>query len=174
VTISGLIRDHLETLLHPSARRDAMTSARHLAFIAPRLLGSLAALASLPIYLAVRGAPTAIEVAAFTWLIAPILVSYYLSRTGRYENAQILSSLALAAVVFAIALGSGGLSSFAAVWLMVVPLEAALSASRRAVGIAVALALGAAGALIAVGALGVLPESRLTASMRRCSTRSAS
>lgn len=141
-----------------------MTSARHLAFIAPRLLGSLAALASLPIYLAVRGAPTAIEVAAFTWLIAPILVSYYLSRTGRYENAQILSSLALAAVVFAIALGSGGLSSFAAVWLMVVPLEAALSASRRAVGIAVALALGAAGALIAVGALGVLPESRLTAS----------
>jgi cell cycle sensor histidine kinase DivJ len=161
--VSGIIRDRLESLLHPSARRDAMTGARHLAFIAPRLLGSLAALASLPLYLAVRGAPTAIEVVVFAWLIAPILVSYYLSRTGRYENAQILSSFALTAVVFTIALGTGGLSSFAAVWLMVAPLEAALSASRRAVGVAVALALSAAGVLLAVEALGVLPESQLPA-----------
>ena len=45
-------------LLHPSARYDALTRARHRAFMAPRLLGSLAAFAAFPVYLAMRGAPT--------------------------------------------------------------------------------------------------------------------
>ena len=37
----------------------------------------------------------------------------------------------------AVAIDTGGIESFAAVWLVVVPLEAALSASRRVVGFAV-------------------------------------
>lgn len=159
----GIIRDHLDSLLHPSARQDEMTSARHRAFIAPRLFGSLAALASLPIYLAVRGAPQEIEVMVFGWLIAPILVSYYLSHTGRYESALILSSVALAAVVLAVSVNTGGISSFAAIWLIAVPLEAALSASRRIVGIAVVLALGCALTLVMIEAFGALPVSRIPA-----------
>ena len=163
MTVFGIIRDHLDSLLHPSARRDVMTSARHRAFIAPRLFGSLAALASLPVYLAVRGAPQEIEVMVFAWLIAPVLVSYYLSRTGRFESAQILSSLSLAAVVLAVCINTGGISSFAAIWLIVVPLEAALSASRRIVGIAVALALGCALILVMTEAFGMLPVSKVPA-----------
>ena len=128
-------------LLHPSARYDALTRARHRAFMAPRLLGSLAAFAAFPIYLAMRGAPTALEVAAFAWLIAPILLSWFLSRTGRYEGAHVLSSLALAGLVMTVAMTTGGIESFAAIWLVVVPLEAALSASRRVVAFASALAL---------------------------------
>ena len=91
MTVLSIIRDCLDALLHPSARYDALTRARHRAFMAPRLLGSLAALAAFPVYLAMRGAPTALEVAAFAWLIAPILLSWFLSRTGRYEGAHILS-----------------------------------------------------------------------------------
>ena len=163
MTVFGIIRDHLDSLLHPSARRDVMTSARHRAFIAPRLFGSLAALASLPVYLAVRGAPQEIEVMVFAWLIAPVLVSYYLSRTGRFESAQILSSLSLAAVVLAVCINTGGISSFAAIWLIAVPLEAALSASRRIVGIAVALALGCALILVMTEAFGMLPVSKVPA-----------
>ena len=119
--------------------------------MAPRLLGSLVALAAFPVYLAMRGAPTALEVAAFAWLIAPILLSWFLSRTGRYEGAHILSALALAGLVMMVAVTTGGIESFAAVWLIVVPLEAALSASRRVVVFASALALSCAAALIAVG-----------------------
>ena len=141
-----------------------MTRARHRAFIGPRLLGGLAALASLPLYLAVRGAPQEVEVMVFAWLIAPILVSYYLSRTGHYERAHILSSTALAAVVMAVCITTGGISSFAAIWLVAVPLDAALSASRRAVAIAVALALGCALGLVMMDAFGVLPVSRVPAS----------
>jgi two-component system, cell cycle sensor histidine kinase DivJ len=157
VTVLNIIRDCLDALLHPSARYDVLTRARHRAFIAPRLLGSLAALAAFPVYIAMRGAPTALEVAAFAWLIAPILLSWFLSRTGRYEGAYALSSLALAGLVMTVAVSTGGIESFAAIWLVVIPLEAALSASRRMVAFASALALACAALLIVLGQFDMLP-----------------
>jgi two-component system, cell cycle sensor histidine kinase DivJ len=155
--VLNIIRDRLDALLHPSARYDVLTRARHRVFIAPRLLGSLAALAAFPVYLVMRGAPSALEVAAFAWLIAPILLSWFLSRTGRYEAAHVLSSLALVALVMLVAVRSGGIESFAAIWLVVVPFEAALSASRRVVAFASSLALGCAALLIALGYFHGLP-----------------
>jgi cell cycle sensor histidine kinase DivJ len=166
VTVLNIIRDCLDALLHPSARYDMLTRARHRAFIAPRLLGSLAALAAFPVYLAMRGAPSALEVAVFSWLIAPILLSWFLSRTGRYEGAHVLSSLALAGLVMTVAMHTGGIESFAAIWLVVVPLEAALSASRRVVAFASALALGCAALLIALGYLDMLPAPAANAVLR--------
>lgn len=134
--------------------------------MAPRLLGSLVALAAFPIYLAMRGAPSALEVAAFAWLIAPILLSWFLSRTGRYEGAHILSSLALAGLVMMVAMTTGGIESFAAVWLVVVPLEAALSASRRVVAFASTLALSCAALLIALGHFDLLPAAEPNVALR--------
>ena len=157
--VLSTIRDCLDALLHPSARYDALTRARHRAFMAPRLLGSLAAFAAFPVYLAMRGAPTALEVVAFAWLIAPILLSWFLSRTGRYEGAHVLSSLALAGLVMTVAMSTGGIESFAAIWLVVVPLEAALSASRRVVAFASVLALTCTAVLIVIGHFDMLPAS---------------
>jgi cell cycle sensor histidine kinase DivJ len=157
LSILSIIRDCLDALLHPSARYDALTRARHRAFIAPRLIGSLLAFAAFPVYLAVRGAPSALEVAAFAWLTAPILLAWFLSRTGHYEGAHVLSSLALVGPVMTVAMFTGGIESFAAIWLVVVPLEAALSASRRVVTFAVALALVCAALLIALGHFDFLP-----------------
>jgi len=127
--------------------------------MAPRLLGSLAAFAAFPIYLAMRGAPTALEVAAFAWLIAPILLSWFLSHTGYYEGAHVLSSLALTGLVMTVAMTTGGVESFAAIWLVVVPLEAALSASRRVVAFASALALVCMALLIVFGHFDLLPAA---------------
>jgi cell cycle sensor histidine kinase DivJ len=148
VGLFTLIRGHVDALVHPSALRDPLAVARHRAFIAPRLVGSLVALAAFPAYLVVRGVPSVLEVVVFSWLIAPILTAYYLSRTGRYESAHVLSSLALTSLVTIVALMTGGISSFAAIWLVVVPLEAALSASRRVVAVASTMALIAAGLLV--------------------------
>jgi two-component system, cell cycle sensor histidine kinase DivJ len=153
------VRDYVAALVHPSAQHDALTAARHRAFIAPRLLGSIVALAAFPTYLIARGAPSAIELVAFTWLVAPILVAFFLSRTGRYESAHLLSSLALTGLVAAVAVLTGGIASFAAIWLAVVPLEASLSASRRVVAIASTFALAAAGLLVLAGQFGLLPAS---------------
>ena len=166
MAVLNIIRDCLDALLHPSARYDALTRARHRAFIAPRLLGSLVAFAAFPVYLAMRGAPTALEVAAFSWLIAPILLSWFLSRTGRYEGAHVLSSLAMAGMVMTLAVKTGGIESFAAIWLVVVPLEAALSASRRVVVFASVLALACAALLIVFGHFDMLPEPDSIAGLR--------
>ncbi len=153
------VRDYIETLVHPSAQQDALTAARHRAFIAPRLLGSIVALASFPVYLIARGAPGVVELIVFAWLVAPILTAYFLSRTGRYESAHVLSSLALTGLVTVVAVSTGGIASFAAIWLVVVPLEAALSASRRVVATASIFALGAAGLLVLFGVLDLFPAS---------------
>jgi cell cycle sensor histidine kinase DivJ len=156
--------NYVDTLVHPSARHDVLMAARHRAFIAPRLLGSFAALASLPVYIAFRGVPSALEFVVFGWLVAPILIAYFLSRTGRYENAHVMSSLALTGLVTVVAWRSGGISSFAAIWLVVVPLEAALSASRRVVALAATFAVAAAGLLLCVSALGLVPPATTLAS----------
>ena len=104
-----------------------------------------------------HGAPTALGVAAFAWLIAPILLSWFLSRTGRYERACLLSSLAFAGLIMMLASSTGGVGSFAAIWLVVVPVEAALSASRRVVAFASAIALACVALLIVLGHFGLLP-----------------
>ncbi len=149
--------NYVDALVHPAAQHDALTAARHRAFIAPRLLGSLAALASFPVYIVFRGLPSALEVGVFAWLIAPVMIAYFLSRTGRYEGAHVLSSLSLATLIAAVAWFTGGIASFAAVWLVAVPLEAALSASRRVVALASGFALAAAGLLLMLSATNLIP-----------------
>ena len=116
-------------------------AARYRAFILPRLMGSLAALASLPIYLVLRGVPNEVEIVIFSWLATPILIVYFLVRTGRYETAHVLSSLSLSTLVVLVAFFGGGIGLFAALWLVVVPLEAALCGSRRVVLMSAALSM---------------------------------
>ena len=154
---------YVDALVHPSARIDALTAARHRAFIAPRLVGSFVALASFPVYIVFRGVPNALELGVFGWLMVPILIAYFLSRTGRYEQAQIMSSLSLAGLVSVVAWVTGGVDSFATIWLLVVPLEAALSASRRAVMLAGIFTLCAVVVLIVLAAFGLQPPTVLTA-----------
>ncbi len=166
VAVLIFFRDCVDALLHPSARHDALTRARHRAFMAPRLFGSLVAFAAFPVYLVFRGAPSTLEVVGFAWLIAPIGLSWFLSRTGRYEEAHALSSVALAGVIATIAVTTGGIESFAAIWLVVIPLEAALSASRRVVAFAAAVALSCALILILCGYYDVLPAPATDPALR--------
>ena len=74
-----------------------------------------------------------------------------------------LSSLALTGLVTTVAALTGGIASFAAIWLVVVPLEASLSASRRVVAIASTFALAAAGLLVLANELNMLPTADLGA-----------
>ncbi len=148
-------RQYIDGLVHPSVRQDSLATGRHRAFMAPRLLGSLIAIGALPIYLAVRGVPGTIEIVLFAWLVTPVLIAYFLSRTGNYEGAHILSALSLTGLIMVSASASGGISSFAAIWLVIVPLEAAFSLSRRVVVIAAALALAAAAVLLVQSVIGI-------------------
>jgi two-component system, cell cycle sensor histidine kinase DivJ len=151
VNLSKPIREFLDALVHPSAGEDPLTAERHVAFMAPRLYGSLLALGVFPVFLALHGAPSALEFFVFAWMIFPIATACFLSRTGRYDAAQVLSALALTGIVTTVAANSGGMNSVAVIWLVLIPLEAALSGSRRAVAVAALLAVGGVGLLVGAG-----------------------
>ena len=166
MSVLAPVRDYIHSLVHPSARCHAPTAARHYAFMAPRLIGSLSAVAGLPVYLALRGAPSAIEALALGWLITPILLVYDLSRTGQLQRAQFLCSLSLTGLVTLLAAWTGGILSFAAIWFALVPLEAALSASRRTVLAACTMVFVAACFLAILGACGLLNSGRAPEAQR--------
>jgi two-component system, cell cycle sensor histidine kinase DivJ len=166
VSLLTIVRHYVDSLVHPSARQDPLTAARHHAFIAPRLIGSFAALAAIPVYVTVRGVPSGLEIFVFAWLVVPILTAHFLSRTGRYESAHALSALALSGLVTVVAAQTGGIGSFAAIWLVVVPLEASLSGSRRALALASIVTLAAAGLLFWLGTSGLVPPLGVAADER--------
>jgi cell cycle sensor histidine kinase DivJ len=157
----GSVRSYLDSLVHPTAAADAVVFARHRAFIATRLLPGLIALSALPLYLAFRGVPGPLEAIAFGWLVLPIAIAFYLSRTGHYDNAQLMAAGSLTGVVALVAALSGGLTSFVVVWFALVPAESVLSGSRRVVAASGAMVIAAVGMLGFAGQWGWLPPSRI-------------
>ncbi len=92
------------------------------------------------------------------WVIVPITSACFLYSTGRLEGAHILSALAWTGIITVVAANSGGIHSFAATWLVLIPMEAALSGSRRVVATAALLAFtGAALSMVAAGPLQFVP-----------------
>ena len=154
------IHNYVDALVHPSARPDPLTAARHRAFIASRLFVSVAALAAFPIYVALGGVPGAPDVLIFCWLATPILIAFYLSRTGNDERAYALSALSLTGLGTTIALATGGIGSFAVIWLVIVPFEAALSTSTRVVTFAATLACAAIALLLFLQYQDLLPAAQ--------------
>lgn len=147
----------LHSLVHWSARSDAWTAARHRSFIASHLLGGLLALCAFSAYLVLDGKLSLLVAIAFLWFLSPIAIAIFLSRTGRFATAHLISAANLAGFVTWCAWLTGGLSSALLPWLVVVPLEAVLSTDRRIV----AFAAGTAGIGLAVlalcGAAGFVP-----------------
>jgi two-component system, cell cycle sensor histidine kinase DivJ len=161
VSVLAPFRDYIDALVHPAARHDALMAARHRAFIGSRIVLGLSALAAFPLYLVFKGVPGSLEAFFFAWMLLPILNAYYLSSSGRYEASHVLAALSLTVLVTVIAANTGGIGSFAAIWLVVVPLEAALAASRRAVAVSALLALGAISLLLVLGETRLLPPSQV-------------
>ncbi len=123
-----ILRNYVDGLVHPSARQDALTLARHRAFIAPRLIGSCIVLAAFPLYVALRGTPNALEAVLFGWMVAPLALVYFLSRTGRYGAAHVVSAFALIGLIGFLIWHNGAWS--VAAWLLIVPFELAFASAR--------------------------------------------
>ena len=155
------VRDWIDSLVHPSARHDVVAHVSHRSFIATRLFGGLAALTCMPIWLALHGAPETLDMLALGWMLAPIAIAVFLSRTGFWQAAHLFSALALVGLTGSVAAMTGGGRSFVLVWLAVVPLEAAMSGSRRVVISGLAAAVAMALALAAGSWFEWFPASRV-------------
>jgi cell cycle sensor histidine kinase DivJ len=134
MALLSAISDYFAGLVHASAAGDEVAFARHRTFILSHLAGGILAFTAFPLVLLARGGPpSVIEIAILAWLVAPILAALDLSRTGNLERAHFIATASLAGLIFAVALMTGGITSFALVWLPIVAFEAAFSGSRRVI-----------------------------------------
>ncbi|HSA66340.1 MAG TPA: PAS domain S-box protein, partial [Methyloceanibacter sp.] len=152
---------YFDSLVHESVADDVIGAARQRSFIAAQLLAGLLALCVLPVYLALTGKPTALDAVAFLWFLSPIGVAVFLSHTGKIGAAHLISAANFTGLITFSSWLTGGLSSFLVPWMVVVPLEAALSTDRRVVAWAAGLASLGLIVLAAGGAFGVVPPEPL-------------
>lgn len=149
---SRMLFGQLDGFVHPSAADDPWAKPRHKAFLASCFLNGAIALVVLPLHLALAG-PTSLPMALLlAFLIGQWPLALYLTQSGDLERAYGLSSALFAAFLTGLCMLTGGLSSFALVWFAVVPMEAALSGTRRII-----LAVCALCAVL-IAALAVLPS----------------
>jgi cell cycle sensor histidine kinase DivJ len=148
------LRRTLDGLVHGSVGDDSLTGVRHSAFIAAHLAIGLGILLLFPAWLALSGAPSLGAAVAFGLLALPLPIAAFLSRSGRYDDAQILSALALSALVAWVGALTGGLASPAVLLLAFVAVEAGMARSRRVAlvsGMSAVLALVLLAGLTVVG-----------------------
>jgi cell cycle sensor histidine kinase DivJ len=148
---------HFGSLVHASMRDDVLGAACQQSFIAAHLLAGLLALCVLPIYLALTGKPTLLGAVAFLCFLSPVGIGLFLSRTGKFGAAHLISAANFAGLITFSAWLTGGITSFLVPWMVAVPFEAALSTDRRVVAWSAGLASLGLIALAAGGELGLVP-----------------
>jgi cell cycle sensor histidine kinase DivJ len=150
---------YFRSLVHVSVEGDVVASARHQSFIASHLLAGFLALLIFPIYLVVSGKPTLLGAIAFLWLLSPIGLAMFLSRTGKFAVAHLISAANFAGLVTFFCWLTGGILSFLVPWMVVVPLEAALARDIRIVGWATLSSSLGLVALLVLGGAGLMPQA---------------
>ncbi len=137
--------------LHPSTQQDQLALSQHQSFIYSHSLGGLLALALYPFYLYRSQFPFYIDGMILLWFLSPLAIVAYVCRTGNLVTAHLISALNLALFIVVGASFTGGLNSFLLPWLVIVPIEAALSGNKRIIIIS---SLGSLAALLALYILG--------------------
>ena len=117
-------------ILHESAHSDPVLEARHRNFQITHIVSGLFATTFLFIYFNAFDVHSLPAYVFYFWFASPLAIAVFLSRTGRIDIAQFLSSLNLAGLAGCAAFFTGGVHSPLILWLLLVPLEAALSRRR--------------------------------------------
>ncbi|MBP6012640.1 MAG: PAS domain S-box protein [Alphaproteobacteria bacterium] len=140
---------------------------RREAFVSANLMAGTIGVALWPLHWALIGPVDAVSGVAIFFLMVPLFLAIWVKAwDGDLARAETCSALCLAAFVGFIALVTGGLASPALPWLLVAPIEAAVSGRRSAVFTSTLLA-GAGFFLSAcLSLVGWLPESRLSAELQ--------
>lgn len=112
--------------------------ARHTAFIRQHLVGGMIGLVGGIAFTISTGSIDLFASVAFALLAATALPAATLRATGLLATSYTVSGIILALLVGWLCLWTGGVDSPAIFWIAIVPLEAALSASRRTAIIATA------------------------------------
>jgi two-component system, cell cycle sensor histidine kinase DivJ len=149
------LEKQIASLVHPSVLPRQAERMRHETFILRRMASSMAIVCLAPLFLAIYGAPAVWHALVFVWCIVPIGAVLLLSRSGNLLMAQTICIISFVGAATTIAAG-GGPWEAALVWLVLAPVEGALSLNNKLVLGAGALSILAALALILADRSGVL------------------
>jgi cell cycle sensor histidine kinase DivJ len=133
---------------------------RH-AFVSANLMAGGFGLALWPLHWAMFGLVDFATMLAFLFLWMPLPLGLWVKSGGDLARGEGLSALCLAGFITFAAIYSGGIASAALPWLLIVPIEAAISGRRSAVTLS---AVAAGGGFFVVSVLtlfGWLPVSRI-------------
>jgi cell cycle sensor histidine kinase DivJ len=123
------------------------------------IVGGLLAALVLASYFISTGAFGLAALLAAAAFLSPLGIAAYLSRTGQLDHAHLLAAVQLSVLITIATSLSGGSSSFAIVWLVLVPLGAALSGNRRLLVAASILSIANLIGLHLATTTGVLPNA---------------
>ena len=129
-TYSTRIDQLIAKLVHASASSDPLIEARHRNFQMTHIASGILATTFLIVYFSAYNVRSLHSYVFYFWFASPLAIAYYLSRTGRIDVAQFFSALNLSGLAGCAAYYTGGINSPLILWLLLVPLEAALSRRR--------------------------------------------
>lgn len=155
-----LISSKVEGYFHPSAHNNALSLHRHKSFIQSHLMGGLIALLLYPLYIYRAGIPGFLDILVLFWFLSPLATVYYLCRTGNLAIAHMISAINLAIFVTVGAALTGGIHSFLIAWMVIVPLEAALSGHKKVIFTASSVAVLALSGLYIGSSAGIFIATR--------------
>lgn len=158
--VSGFLLDAFDGVL---GSEPANALARKEAFISANMLAGIFGVLAWPLHWALVGPADFATVCIFMFLWAPLFIGLAVRMGWPLVAGQQASALCLCGFVTAVAVITGGVTSPAMPWLLIVPLEAA--ASGRGQSIVKATAVAGAGFFVcaALSMLGWLPLSRVPA-----------
>lgn len=105
----------------------------HRHFFVTQIVSSTLAFSVFPLWILWRGAFTVDMAMVFCWLSGPMLAAVVLVRSRSLGAAFFVSAAFLTGLICTICAFTGGMRSFALIWLLVIPLEAVLSNRRWSV-----------------------------------------
>lgn len=154
--LSG-ISASLAGLVHENARAHAPEFARHLAFMRLHIVMPLVAAAAAPLLLVLYGAPLLWQSLAFACAILPLLAIVLVARRGEIDEAHMICVAAHGGLAMSLSLGLGA-GFAAAIWLALMPFEAAMGHCRLRLRAAIAAAVVLAAAMGLLQMADFLPD----------------
>lgn len=121
----------VDGMVHPDAHLDALSAPLHKSYLLGCFLTGAAAFFVLPLHLALAGPPHVVVTLVLAWMLSQWPLAHYLSQSGQLDRAIGISASSFAVFVAAICFLTGGADSFAVLWLLVPPVEAAFATNRR-------------------------------------------
>ncbi|MET1411044.1 hypothetical protein ABVF61_02195 [Roseibium sp. HPY-6] len=113
------------------AAADKFLAPLHRSLLTSCFLSGSVALIILPLHLALVGAPHAATIVVLAWMLSQWPIASFLSRAGNLNTAIAFSSGLFASFVAVICVMTGGDASFALLWLLIPPVEAAFATRRK-------------------------------------------